>query len=226
VVTRGVVFDLDDTLYLEREYVRSGFEHVAGVLGRSPRERRELAAWLWRAFEAGVRGDTFDRLLAAHPGLAGRITVTKLVDAYRCHPPDISLLPRVVELLEQLRARDIRMGVLSDGPLASQQAKAAALQLGGWFDPIVFTASQQEAFAKPGTMGFEWIAATWGLPNADLAYVADNPVKDFIGPRKLGWLTLRLRMPKQLPFALEPIGNGDQPDVEIGDLPNLLDHLG
>jgi putative hydrolase of the HAD superfamily len=226
VVTRGVVFDLDDTLYLERDYVRSGFQHVAGLVATSGEEMHELAAWLWRAFEDGVRGDTFDRLIATHPELAGRVTPAELVAAYRGHPPSISLLPGVTDLLGHLRARSQRLGVLSDGPLASQHQKAEALRLEEWFDPILFTGSRPEGFAKPGVLGFEWIASRWRLPNAELAYVADNPLKDFVGPRRLGWLTVRLRIPQQLRFALEPVGDGDQADVEIADAASLLDHLG
>jgi len=224
-VTRGIVFDLDDTLYLERDYVRSGFTYVANLVATSAVGMRELTAWLWLAFEDGVRRDTFDRLLAAYPELAGRVTPAQLVDAYRSHPPSISLLPGVSELLGWLRDRSYRLGVLSDGLLVSQQAKADALRLDEWFDPVLFTASRQEAFLKPGTLGFEWIATKWGLPNAELAYIADNPLKDFVGPRKLGWLTIRLRTPGQLRFALEPAGDGDEPDVEVADAASLLDYL-
>ena len=66
---RGIVFDIDDTLYLERDYVRSGFAHVAREVGRTDDEAGRLHDWLIRAFESGVRGDTFDRLRAAHPRL-------------------------------------------------------------------------------------------------------------------------------------------------------------
>jgi len=103
----------------------------------------------------------------------------------------------------------------------SQQAKADTLRLDEWFDPVLFTTSRHAGFLKPGTIGFEWIATKWGLPNAELAYIADNPLKDFVGPRKLGWLTIRLRVPGQLRFALEPAGDGDQPDVAVAAAESL-----
>lgn len=225
MVTRGVVFDLDDTLFLERDYVRSGFAYVAGLIATSADESREIAAWLGRAFDNGVRGDTFDRLIAARPALADRFMPADLVDAYRGHAPSVSLLPGIAELLEQLRARGLKLGVLSDGPLASQRAKAEALALDEWFDPVLLTASREEGFAKPGTRGFEWIATMWHLPPAELAYIADNPRKDFVAPRRLGWLTFRLRIPHQLSFALEPAEDSARPDVEVTDPAALLDYL-
>ncbi len=225
MVTRGVVFDLDDTLYLERDYVRSGFVHVARLVATSAEESRDIEAWLWRTFEKGVRGDTFDRLIAARPELADRVTAAELVAAYRGHAPSISLVPGIPELLERLRGRGLRLGVLSDGPLASQRAKAEALGLDEWFDPVLLTASEHAGFAKPGTRGFEWMAAMWHLPPVELAYIADNPLKDFIGPRKLGWLTIRLRISHQLSAELEPVDDGGRPDFEVADAAGLLRHV-
>lgn len=225
MVTRGVVFDLDDTLYLERDYVRSGFAHVARRLATSAAESRDVAAWLCRAFDDGLRGDTFDRLIAARPKLADQVTSAELVDAYRGHAPSISFMPGIAELLQRLRAQGLKLGVLSDGPLVSQRAKAEALGLAEWFDPVLLTASRGEGFAKPGTGGFEWIAAMWKLPPAELAYVADNPLKDFVGPRKLGWHTIRLRIPRQLRFALESVDDFYRPDVEVAGPAALVDYL-
>ena len=70
---RGVVFDLDDTLYLERDYVRSGFQAVAGIVSREMGHAPgEIFESLCGMFERGVRGDTFDRLLQEYPRIASR----------------------------------------------------------------------------------------------------------------------------------------------------------
>lgn len=225
MVIRGVVFDLDDTLYLERDYVRSGFFHVAKFMGRSEVERRDLDAWLGRAFETGIRGDTFDRLLAAKPALSKGFSVGQLVAEYRAHRPVISMLPGMDGALERLRDRGVRLGVLSDGRLESQLAKADALHLDKWFDPVLLTASHV-GFAKPATDGFEWIGNAWQIAGAELAYVADNPLKDFIAPRRLGWLTVRLRLPEQLRYGVDTVVDREAPDLEVrgtGDLIDLLE---
>ena len=57
-----VTFDLDDTLYLERDFVRSGFAAVGAWLA-TERGVRGFEACAWRLFEAGRRGDIFDRVL-------------------------------------------------------------------------------------------------------------------------------------------------------------------
>ena len=226
MVICGVVFDIDDTLYFEREFVRSGFAHVAALAGRSESETRAVGEWLEDAFDAGVRADTFDRLLAAFPDLSARVSTSNLVDAYRAHLPAIGLAPGVESTLNGLRARGLRLGVLSDGPLASQAAKAAALGLNRWFEPILLTASLGPHATKPSTVGFEAIAREWGIPHAELSYVADNPEKDFAGPRRLGWLTIRIRQPEQLRFAVEAPADEYRAAVEVGTLAALPGCLG
>ena len=223
---RGVVFDIDDTLYLERDYVRSGFDHVARTIGKTDEEARVLSAWLWAAFEDGVRGDTFDRLREAFPEVGQRSSTADLVEAYRTHRPSIDLLPGTVGVLETLGRHGTRLGVLSDGPVRSQAAKADALGLGRWFDPVLLTSASGTAFHKPGTAGFEAIARGWTLSPAELVYVADNPAKDFAGPRALGWLTVRLRHECQLRYALEPVGDADRPEIEVASIEDLPSSLG
>lgn len=44
---KGIIFDLDDTLYSEKEYVRSGYKAVSDYLGSGHEER------LWQFFEVG-----------------------------------------------------------------------------------------------------------------------------------------------------------------------------
>jgi len=221
-VIRGVVFDIDDTLYLERDYVRSGFAHVAGLVAASDEERREVFDWLWAQFLDGTRRDTFDRLLGDRPGLAGRVTVADIVEAYRRHPPEIALLPGVADVVAALAERGVRLGVLSDGPVESQSAKARALGLDRWFSPVILTAERGPTFHKPADLGFREIATMWDLPPETLAYVADNPRKDFAGANRLGWRTIRLRHREQLRHTLEPATAMDAPNVEIRSLDELL----
>lgn len=225
MVIRGVVFDLDDTLFWERDYVSSGFAHVARLASRSEGEARVLANWLERAFEAGSRGDTFDRLLAAYPKLGERVSVATLVDAYRAHEPTIALARGVEDVLDRLHARGLKLGVLSDGPLASQAAKVRRLRLERWCEPIVLTASLGPAFVKPSDLGFRFIAERWTITALEMAYVGDNPAKDFVAPRSLGWLTVRLRHGAQLRFAVEPPSAEYEANVQIGELAEIWAHL-
>jgi putative hydrolase of the HAD superfamily len=202
---RGLVFDLDDTLYLERQYVRSGFRCVADTLdGLGGCSGDDLFRFLWSHFERGVRGDAFDRLLKAYPALVPRVQIEALVSAYRTHRPNIAPAAGVADMLHHWRGLGYQMGLLSDGPLACQRAKVAALGLAPLFLPVVLTDSWGREFWKPHPRGYEQFEADWGLAPDQLVYIADNPEKDFVTPRDRGWHTIRLRDPGQLRCEHEP----------------------
>jgi putative hydrolase of the HAD superfamily len=218
---RAVVFDIDDTLYLERDYVRSGFA-AAGGWARAELGVADFGERAWAAFEAGVRGRIFDEALAACGVRANGSVVSQLVDVYRSHAPAIEPHPDVTAWLAG-RPADVAVAVVTDGPLASQRAKAAALGLAGWADPIVFTEELGAGRGKPHPAAFARVEAATGMPGAACAYVADNPAKDFAGPRCRGWRTVRVRREGGLHAA---VPSGDDVDAEITGFARLNQALG
>jgi len=226
-LTRGVVFDLDDTLYLERAYVGSGFRAIAAIVEQRCGLPRSLV-WrtLQRMFQQGVRHDTFDRLLAEHPLLATRFTVPELVIAYRDHRPDITLLPGVYELLRALRRHGTGLALITDGPVISQRSKIEQLGISPFVPTQVLTGVWPADFAKPHSRAFEEVAGRLQIPTDELVYVADNPAKDFAAPRRLGWRTIRLRLRGQLHYAAEPPTVGHEPHCEVRSVRKLRALLG
>jgi putative hydrolase of the HAD superfamily len=199
----GVAFDLDDTLYLERDYVRSGFRAVAEDAAAGTAVAAEDAfGFLWAQFLAGARGTTFDDLLVHYPELAARRSVADLVARYREHAPTIDYLPGAEALLGELRTLGVPLAVISDGPLVSQRAKAEALGVGRYANPVILTDLWGAAFWKPHARAFEAVGEAFALPPERLVYVGDNPLKDFHAPRALGWRSVRLRLPDQVREAL------------------------
>lgn len=178
------VFDLDDTLYLERDYVRSGFHAVARLV---PGMEGEAFEFLWGGFLEGVRGTSFDRLLERFSAEYGAYGVEGLVEVYRSHEPEIELLPGYREMFAEIKAVGCRLALISDGPLASQEAKVRALGLRESFDQVVLTDAlgPDRAFWKPHPRAFEELLA--GDPEGRFLYFADNPAKDFDVPLALGW---------------------------------------
>lgn len=213
-----VVWDVDDTLYLEREYVRSGFvavgAHFADTMGVSGFDRV-----LWELFERGVRRSTFNAALESLGIAESPQLIAELVDVYRSHKPDIELLPDARDALARCAALGLRQSALTDGPAVSQNHKVAALGLRGWCEPVVVTAELGPGLGKPAPDGFERIEREAGAARTQLIYVADNPAKDFVAPRNLGWRTLRIRRPGGL--HAEVVGGGA--DLERADLVDFPD---
>jgi putative hydrolase of the HAD superfamily len=188
---RAIVFDLDDTLYPERDFVLSGFRAVASWAQTEFSVRQELISReLVALFAEGVRGDTFDRSFRSL-----RLPVERIPDAvrvYREHVPAIRPYPEVPPMLEQLR-RGYTLGLVSDGHLHVQRRKLAALGVGHLFDAIVFSDALGRESWKPSTRPFEEVLAALRVRASEAVYVADNPLKDFLGARQVGMATIWCR---------------------------------
>lgn len=214
---QAIVFDLDDTLYPERDYVRSGFWAVACWtevnLGIS---RHQSFAELLQLFAAGVRGDTFNRCLENHRFEPDK-WVPHMVQVYRDHRPDITPYPRVPELLRRLR-QIYRLGLVSDGYLEIQKRKLDSLRLAPHFDALVFSDEWGRDAWKPSSQPFEIVLARLGVTGPKAVYVADNPFKDFLGARHIGMRTVRVRYSEGLYSHLEPSSAEHAPDADIATL--------
>ncbi|HEX5367223.1 MAG TPA: glycosyltransferase, partial [Acidimicrobiales bacterium] len=178
----------------------------------------------WAAFEAGVRGRILDEALAASSlgAEAAARALPRLIEVYRSHAPAIEMLADARAWLGA-RDPDVLAAVVTDGPLASQRAKAEAMLVDRWAADVVFTEALGPGRVKPHPAAFEHLQHRLGVSGRRCAYVADNPVKDFAAPRGLGWRTVRIRRPGGLHADLP---SGDDVDVEITTLADLDAALG
>lgn len=190
----GFVFDLDDTLYPERDYVLSCFRWIAARLGGD-------AAFgeLWRRFEAGER-DPVGAVTAARGLGAG--DKAALVADMRAHAPEIALDEGAAALIGALRGAGRRFSIVTNGRSVTQRAKIAAL---GIADAAAVIVSEEFGAAKPDAALFS--AAARDHRAQRHLFVGDNPAVDFEGPNALGWMTAMLERTngvRRAPFAPVP----------------------
>ena len=213
-----VVFDLDDTLYLERDYVRSGFRAL------EPWVRRHLGLEnfyfrAWSLFQQGQRGNIFDKVLSAAGVNPNRDTIQVMVNLYRRHSPDIQLAMDAANCLRSL-IHHVHLALISDGPEQSQRNKIKALGIDQSFEIVVLTSALGRRYAKPHCKAFVTVQEYFGESVNEFIYVADNPTKDFLGPRSLRWKTIRVRREEGLYFSLTA-EEGGSADVEMPTLSSL-----
>lgn len=220
---KAVVFDLDDTLYPEIEYVWSGFRVVAARLAGGDGDAGAVFDLLRAAFEQGPRDRVFDTVLEQLGREADEQIVAELVGVYRCHRPALRLEPAVAGLLGQLRSR-YRLGIITDGYLPAQRLKVEALQLQDAFEKIIYTEELGREFWKPSVRSFEMMAEALGCAGGQCVYVADNPRKDFVAPNRLGWATVQVKRPERVVREVSiPSGGEAQFTIEsVGELAMLL----
>lgn len=222
---QAVIFDLDDTLYPERDYVLSGFRAVSlwaeihlGI--PSVQGFMELKAML----DTGVRGNTFDRWLASHQ-IPVNGAVQEMVRIYRNHQPTLTPFPEVPDLLSSLK-KTYRLGLLSDGYLEVQQRKLCALRLTHYFDAIVFSDEWGRESWKPSVKPFEEILARLRTEASASIYIGDNPTKDFLGSRQLGMFTIWIKRPERIYTSMQPPTSNHAPDLTLESLVELKGWLG
>lgn len=188
---KAVVFDLDDTLYPEYDYVMSGFAVVAKELKRQF-DIENAESEMTRLFSENVR-NVFGRLLDFYGIRYEKSDIEHLASVYREHEPSISLPDESVRTLEDLRRVGYKLGIVTDGRAFQQRNKIAALGLDGLVDEIVVTDELGGAKCeKPNPQAFEKVMSALGTDAAGMMYVGDNPKKDFAVKKYLPVTTVRV----------------------------------
>jgi len=222
------VFDLDDTLYDEIEYCKSGFSAVAEFLAEMhgfPPAVRIFGA-LWKQFNAGNRTKIFNAALDELEIRYDDKRIGELVNVYRSHIPNIKLPRDSRDVLCELRAK-YTLALLTDGFLPAQQLKVQSLGIENFFGCIVYTEQLGREFWKPSPAGFEKIIETLNARPESTVYIADNEKKDFIAPNKLGFSTVQLIRSARIHTSISG-ESGDKARFvihKISELPALLDRL-
>ena len=219
-----MLLDLDDTLYPERDFARGGFRAAAVLLSaRLHRPADDLFELLWQPFERGLRGSLFDHVLAELGVSHDAALIDELVHVYRSHKPQLTLFADADRLLEFLSPR-YGLGLLTDGPAVVQRRKVKALGLPSRIESIVYSDDFGREHWKPSPIPFLELLRKMHVDPSHAVYVGDNPKKDFIGARRLGLQTVRIRRPNTEHGHVEP-SPGFEADHEITSLDSLPDWL-
>lgn len=191
---RYIVFDLDDTLYYELDFLKSAYKEIAEYISKEDSDSiYENMLSLYHR-----QSDVFGFLASEY-----NCSKELLLKIYREHYPHITLRSGVLEVLEYLRKNKVRMGLLTDGRSLTQRNKIKALGIEKYFDKIIV--SEEFGSEKPNENNYKIFMDE----DFEYFYVADNPKKDFIVPNKLGWRTVMIEDDQRkrihlIPDNLEP----------------------
>ena len=224
---KAVIFDMDDTLYDEIDYCRSGFHAVDEYLRAIYQtDAGAIFEALWDKFNAGNHTTTFNAVLDSLEIDYDEAVIKDLISVYRRHKPDIVLDGQTGQILAELSEK-YALAIITDGFLPAQKLKVAALGLEKYFQCIVYTEELGREYWKPHPKGFEIILEKLSAEPKNAVFIADNAKKDFIAPNALGITTIQLIRPKRLHFD-ETKGLSDAPEHiirYISDLPEMLHKL-
>jgi len=216
-----LIFDLDDTLYDEMSFVRSGLRAVASFgqisFGWD-------AAQSFRFMESHLieyaRGKIFDEWLRSHHAYSTS-RVSDCVRVYRHHRPTISLYPDTIRVLTHFSAF-YPLYIVTDGHKVVQRNKIEALQLAPIFKRTFITHRFGIRHAKPSLHCFDIIRRTEQCDWSRMVYVGDNPEKDFVNLNRQGALTIRVGTGSHASVVARPGYDAQLTIPDISYLPETL----
>lgn len=218
-----LLFDLDDTLYPEIDFLLSGYRKIASTAQQLGLIDSDTAYNIL----SDNRGPMALVKLAAATGNSPKLTVSQMVDIYRYHTPDISLAPQVSHELDKLRSNPVidDIGLITDGRTATQTLKIKALGLHRWINPRLTLISESIRGDKLSGIPQREIERLTGCRPCDHIYVGDNPAKDFLVANNHGWTTIYIKPGKDAihPTDKMPSDPGYHPLISLNSITRLND---
>jgi putative hydrolase of the HAD superfamily len=197
-VIEAIVFDLDDTLYVESDFVASGYRAVARrVAAARGVPERDVFYTMMSVFASQGREHVLPCVIERY--LEPSTPIAELVAIYRAHTPSVRLLPGYAAVLRGL-ARDYRLGIITDGDPQVQRNKVSALGLAALVNEVIYTWDYGESRQKPDPFAFRLMARGLGVEPGRIVYVGDNLEKDGRGAAAAGFEFVAVR-PREADFA-------------------------
>lgn len=213
----AVYFDLDGTLFDDRQYVRAGLRHAGKVL--ADRTGADLTGELLHPyFERGIRDSTFDTVLREHE--LSIDLVPTLVEAYHDNQAELSPVPETDATLDAL-ADEYQLGLITGGK--NGREKVARLDLNGYFDTVFV--SPEYGSSKRNQDIFIAALDSLAVTATEALYVGDRASLDFPQPNRLGMTTVRVQTGRYADTAATGEAEPDYTITSFGELPAVVDNL-
>lgn len=184
---QAVLFDLDGTLLDRlsclRVYLYGKVERLANDLYALP-----FGEYMERVIELDAHGHadkgelfrSIERDFALSFG-----TWQKLLDDFLTYFPHVCVpFPKAHQTLTTLRQQGLKMGLITNGAVDSQQPKIDGLGIARYFDTILI--SEAEGVAKPDAEIFHRATDNLGVSPDQAVMIGDNPEADIRGAKSCG----------------------------------------
>lgn len=212
-VPRAVLLDLDDTIVDDSSSVEACWADACAEAARCDpsidpgalrRTIAEYSAWWWgdpernrrgrldlRAATAEIVAEAYARL-----GFPGHPDAPRIAHLYRdLREERAALFPDAIPVIEALRSRGVRLGMMTNGAGPAQRAKIRRFGLDAYFDRIVIEG--EAGYGKPDRRVFRTLLAALDVRPSEAWAVGDNLEFDVLAPMGLGlfgvWINLHGR---------------------------------
>ena len=179
------VFDLDDTLFPEVEFLKSAYLDIS--LKLTPFTEAQIYEEMLERYQK--KENVFEWILTLYQHKMPHLQMDWLLREYREHYPKIVLADATASFLKRLSQASVPMGLITDGRSITQRNKLRALGIEKYFTDIII--SEEFGSEKPDERNYLHFSNHY--PGKNFYFFGDNTSKDFIVPIKLGWNTICLK---------------------------------
>lgn len=189
---KTILLDLDGTLYSEKKFAESGFRAVSTYIFKKYEiNKNNVLSILLGDFKKGLRKKNFNVLLEKL-GLKNE-SVEKLIKIYQNHYPEkVFLYPDALEFLEK-NNKKFKLGLITNGHKISQLNKISALNIKKYFKTILVVEKFGNDDWEKSVDSFKILLKKIKAKPEESVYVGDNPKRDFMGAKKIGILSVRIK---------------------------------
>ncbi|HEY4392169.1 MAG TPA: HAD family hydrolase [Paenibacillus sp.] len=198
---RAVFFDVDDTLYDHLIPFRQALEHVLHTNEQFPYEAAYHRMRYYSDYLSAQAGGTpthgtvllemrRNRFKFSLEEFGLHLTDSQadmVQEEYLQHQFTIQLFDGAKQLIEQLKDRDVTVGLITNGPPQHQMQKITALGLRDIIPAELIFISGAVGITKPDRGLFDHVAGKLGLPTDACCYIGDSWRNDVVGALNGGW---------------------------------------
>lgn len=222
---RGVLFDLDDTLYNSSSFAtRARKEALRAMIDAGLDSTEEDAQKVLNKIieqKGSNYGMHFNDLVKAIMGNYDPKIVTMGIITY--HNVKFALLrpySDTIKTLVDLKSMGLTLGILTDGVTIKQWEKLIRLGIHPFFDEVV--TSEEYGLGKPNVEFFNYGLKKIKLKPEEVIYVGDRVDKDILPAKSVGMHTIRILQGK---YSETPDEVSDYKIKSISELSKIIEKM-
>lgn len=190
---KAFIFDLDDTLYPQKEYTRQCLLATSDYISKISRVEIDAIEKHLNCIldEKGIEYKYIFNDLFENIGFDGTPHLKEILELFRACQPKLELYENALEVLNCLK-NNYRLALLTDGYEKIQHYKVQELELNDFFEEILVTYTLGEENRKPSPLPYQKLLDIMQLNAEECIYVGNDPKRDFIACKKLGMKSIRI----------------------------------
>lgn len=187
---KAITLDLDNTLidFMKMKTAASNAAAKAMVKAGLKMPVKEAEKLLFDEYIKDIEGNhAFQDFLSKHNSLNDKILAAAINAHAITKLKYLKTFPHVKSTLKKLRAKRIKLAIVSDAPRLKAYQRLDAIGLADFFDVVV--GKEDTGRFKPSTMPFKKALKLLDVKPDEAMHLGDWPEKDILGAKRVGMKT-------------------------------------